>query len=111
MDSKSDYKKVASHEAHKGEFKKCVLLYSGGLDTSTMLKWIGENYDAEVIALTVDVGQLHENLEAAREKALKLGAKKAIVFDAKKEFAKKIILKMKIGKKFWKMKKIWTKKN
>jgi argininosuccinate synthase len=91
MDSKNFYQKVASHEAKKGEFKKCVLLYSGGLDTSTMLKWISENYDAEIIALTVDVGQLHENLEAAREKALKLGAKKAIVFDAKKEFAEKII--------------------
>ena len=36
----SKYLKVASHEAHKGEFQKCLLLYSGGLDTSVMLKWI-----------------------------------------------------------------------
>ena len=46
------YQKVASHEAEKGSFKKCLLLYSGGLDTSMMLKWIQDEYDSEVVALT-----------------------------------------------------------
>ena len=68
MDSSTTYQKIASHEAHKGTFKKCLLLYSGGLDTSVMLKWIQDEYDAEVIALTVDVGQLHEDLESRSRK-------------------------------------------
>jgi len=87
MKTTTSYKKVASHEAHKGEFDKCVLLYSGGLDTSVMLKWIQENYECEVIALTVDIGQSADDLEAIKQKALKLGAKEAIVYDAKTEFA------------------------
>ncbi len=89
--SQSAYQKVASHEAHKGEFDTCVLLYSGGLDTSVMLKWIQEEYQAEVIALTVDIGQLHEDLEAARQKALKLGAKEALVIDATERFAEELL--------------------
>jgi len=87
MDNKSDYIKVASHEAKKGEFKKCLLLYSGGLDTSVMLKWIQEEYDCEVVALTIDLGQTADNLEAIKEKGLKLGAKDVIIYDAKDEFA------------------------
>ncbi|MBI2133105.1 argininosuccinate synthase [Candidatus Woesearchaeota archaeon] len=89
----NDYKKVASFEAEKGKVKKVVLLYSGGLDTSVMLKWIQDEYKAEVIALTVDLGQQAEDLNAIREKALKLGAKKAHVIDAKDEFADSYIAK------------------
>ena len=89
--NRSTYHKVASHEAHKGEFDTCVLLYSGGLDTSVMLKWIQEEYNAEVIALTVDIGQLHDDLEAARQKALKLGAKEALVVDATDRFADELL--------------------
>lgn len=88
---KSAYQKVASYEAKKGEVQKVVLLYSGGLDTSTMLKWIQDEYDAEVIALTVDIGQQADDLEEIRKKALKLGASKAIVIDAKDEFADEYI--------------------
>lgn len=91
MQTASSYQKVASHEAKKGEFKTCLLLYSGGLDTSVMLKWIQDEYEAEVIALTIDIGQLHEDLEAARDKALKLGAKAAYVIDAKDRFANEIL--------------------
>ncbi len=91
LESKSKYVKVASYEGKKGEVKKVVLLYSGGLDTSTMVKWIQEEYKAEVIALTVDIGQQAEDLEAARQKALKLGAIKAIVIDAREEFADEYI--------------------
>lgn len=87
MDTNTTYVKTASHEAHKGEFNTCLLLYSGGLDTSTMLKWIPENYDCEMITLTVDIGQTADDLDAIKQKALDLGAKDAIVYDAKDEFA------------------------
>lgn len=81
------YQKVSSYEGRKGEVRKVVLLYSGGLDTSVMLKWIQDEYQAEVVALTIDIGQQADNLEAIKQKALNLGAVKAIVIDAKKEFA------------------------
>lgn len=87
------YVKVSSYEGRKGEVKKVVLLYSGGLDTSVLLKWIQEQYKAEVIALTIDIGQLADDLEVIRKKALKLGALKAIVIDAKDEFAEEYIAK------------------
>ena len=87
MDVKNTYQKVASHEAKKGEFTKCLLLYSGGLDTSVMLKWIQEQYKCEVHTLTVDIGQTVDNLEEIKQKAIKLGAKSATVYDAKDEFA------------------------
>ena len=91
MDKQNTYLKVASHEAKKGEFKKCLLLYSGGLDTSVMLKWIQEQYECEVVALTVDIGQTADNLEEIKEKGLKLGAKDVIVYDAKDEFADEML--------------------
>ena len=91
MQTTSTYHKIASHEAKKGEFKTCLLLYSGGLDTSVILKWIQDEYEAEVIALTIDVGQLHEDLEIARQKALKLGAIEAVVIDAKDRFAEELL--------------------
>ncbi len=87
MEQNTNYKKVASHEAEKGTFSTCLLLYSGGLDTSVMLKWIAEEYDCEVIALTINIGQTADDLDAIKKKALKLGAKDAIVYDAKDEFA------------------------
>ena len=78
---------AASHEAQKGEFERCLLLYSGGLDTSALLKMIGEKYDAKVVACTIDIGQIHEDLEATRQKALDLGAADALTIDCKAEFA------------------------
>jgi len=65
--------------------KKVVVAYSGGLDTSVILSWIKEKYNAEVIACAVDVGQ-NEDLSTIKRKALKTGASKAYVIDAKKEF-------------------------
>ncbi|MEM0075344.1 MAG: argininosuccinate synthase [Conexivisphaerales archaeon] len=65
---------------------KVVLAYSGGLDTSVAIKWIQEKYDAEVITLTLDLGQ-EENLDTAKEKSLSLGAIKHYTMDVKKEFA------------------------
>lgn len=90
---KSNYIKVASHEGHKGEIKKVVLLYSGGLDTSCMLKWIQDEYRCELIALTVDLGQQLGGLPDIKKKALNLGAKKAHVLDCKDEFAEEYIAK------------------
>ena len=63
---------VASHEAKKGEFNKCLLLYSGGLDTSVMLKWIQDKYESKVVCLTLDIGQVADDLEEIKQKALKL---------------------------------------
>ncbi|HCM52215.1 TPA: argininosuccinate synthase [Candidatus Saccharibacteria bacterium] len=93
MKSKNNYFKVASYEAKVGEVKKILLLYSGGLDTSVMLKWIKDHYKAEVIALTLDLGQQHDDLEAVKQKALKLGALKAITLDVKDEFANEYLAK------------------
>ncbi len=92
MNSQTNYQKVASHEAKKGEFSKVVLLYSGGLDTSVILKWIQDHYEAEVIAVTIDIGQ-NDDFNQIKEKALKLGAKKAYVIDAKEQFADKYLSK------------------
>ncbi len=66
--------------------EKIVLAYSGGLDTSVLIKWLQEKYDAEVITVTVDVGQ-KEDLKEAEEKAKKLGVLKHYSIDAKEEFA------------------------
>jgi len=61
--------------------RKCVLAYSGGLDTSVAVRWIAEQYDVEVIALAVDVGE-EKNYEAIRQKALDVGAIESLVVDA-----------------------------
>ncbi len=62
------YTKVSNYEGRKGEVKKVVLLYSGGLNTSVMLKWIQEEYGAQVVALTIDIGQQADDLEEIRKK-------------------------------------------
>lgn len=93
MKKRTEYVKVASYEGRKGEVNKVVLLYSGGLDTSVMLKWIQDEYKAEIIALTIDIGQMADDLEKIRKKALTLGAVKAFVIDAKDEFANEYIAK------------------
>ncbi|KKQ76970.1 MAG: Argininosuccinate synthase [Parcubacteria group bacterium GW2011_GWA1_38_7] len=87
MHKKTKYKKIASYEADVGAVKKVVLLYSGGLDTSVILKWLKDTYGVEVITLTLDIGQQCDDLDAIRKKAIKLGAQKAIVLDAKDDFA------------------------
>ena len=68
-----------------GSVKKIVVAYSGGLDTSVMLKWLKEKYGAVIIACAVDVGQGKE-LKSLKEKALRTGADKAYVIDARGEF-------------------------
>lgn len=93
MKNKTSYIKVASYEAQVGKVKKVLLLYSGGLDTSVMLKWIQDKYKAQVITLTLDIGQQKDDLEAVKKKALKFGAAKAIVLDARQEFAEDFLTK------------------
>lgn len=70
--------------------RKIVLAYSGGLDTSIILRWLIEQYDADIIAYIADVGQ-GEDLKAARAKALQTGATKVYVEDLKKEFVKDFV--------------------
>ncbi|MBU1131039.1 argininosuccinate synthase [Patescibacteria group bacterium] len=92
MNHSHSYVHIASYEPKSiDEVNRVVLLYSGGLDTSVMLKWIQDVYQAEVIALCVDIGQQTDDLEKIRQKAIKLGALKSIVIDAKDEFAEKYI--------------------
>jgi argininosuccinate synthase len=69
------------------DVKKVVLAYSGGLDTSVAVRWIAEKYKCEIICFCADVGQ-DEDLEAARKKALAVGAKKAVVRDLRLEFVR-----------------------
>ncbi|MDP2919096.1 MAG: argininosuccinate synthase [Dehalococcoidia bacterium] len=73
-----------------GKKEKVVLAYSGGLDTSVAIQWLAEKYNVDIITLTVDVGN-PKDFAAAREKALKIGALKAIVIDAKEMFVKYFI--------------------
>jgi len=72
--------------------KKIVVAYSGGLDTSVMVKWLSEKYDAEIIAVTGNLGQKKE-LIGLEEKALKTGASKVHVIDLKDEFIKEYAFK------------------
>jgi len=70
--------------------EKVVLAYSGGLDTSVAIKWLEEKYSLKVITLTVDIGNVPD-LEAIRQKALRVGAIKATVVDAKETFIKSFV--------------------
>ncbi|MBI5167120.1 MAG: argininosuccinate synthase [candidate division NC10 bacterium] len=72
------------------ELKKIVLAYSGGLDTSVILRWLIETYKCEVIAFCADIGQ-GEELLAVREKALKTGASKVYIEDVKEEFVRDFV--------------------
>jgi len=70
--------------------KKIVVAYSGGLDTSVMLQWLKENYDAECIAYTADVGQAEE-LDGLEEKALATGASKVCIDNLREEFVREYV--------------------
>ncbi|MBA3809634.1 MAG: argininosuccinate synthase [Solirubrobacterales bacterium] len=83
--------KTASYEADPEHVHRVLLLYSGGLDTSVMLKWIGDSYGAEVVCLTVNLGQPGEDYEVIKDKALRLGAIECHVLDAREEFAREYL--------------------
>jgi argininosuccinate synthase len=78
---------TASYEADPASVHRVLLLYSGGLDTSVMLKWIQDEYDAEVVCLTVNLGQPDEDYAVIEGKALALGALECHVVDAREQFA------------------------
>ena len=77
----------------KGTIKKAVLAYSGGLDTSIILKWLAEEYDCEVIAFAADLGQ-GEELDFIPEKAKNTGASKCFVEDLREEFVRDFVFPM-----------------
>jgi argininosuccinate synthase len=83
--------RTASYEADPAEVSRVLLLYSGGLDTSVMLKWIADEYGAEVVCLTVNLGQPGEDYEVIKDKALRIGAIECHVVDAREEFARDYI--------------------
>src|SRR3954465_8347427 len=72
---------------------KIVLAYSGGLDTSVILRWLKENYSAEIIAFCADIGQ-EEELDGLEAKALRTGASKCYIDDLQDEFARDFIFPM-----------------
>ncbi|MFH0793799.1 MAG: argininosuccinate synthase [bacterium] len=74
-----------------GSVKKCVLAYSGGLDTSVIIPWLRENYGCKVVAFSADLGQ-GEDLRPLRQKAIKTGASKIVIKDLKDEFANDFVL-------------------
>ncbi len=77
----------------KPKIKKIVLAYSGGLDTSVILKWLQDNYQCEVVTFTADIGQ-GEEVEPARNKAQSLGVKEIFIDDLKEEFVKDFVFPM-----------------
>jgi argininosuccinate synthase len=75
------------------EIKKVVLAYSGGLDTSIILKWLRDEYNCEVVTFTADIGQ-GEEVEPARAKALQMGVKEIYIEDLREEFARDYVFPM-----------------
>jgi len=90
--TRTPHTRTASYLAEPGEVHRVLLLYSGGLDTSVMLKWIQDEYEAEVVALTVNLGQPGEDYDVVQGKALQLGAIAAEVVDAREEFASDFVV-------------------
>ena len=79
---------------------KIVLAYSGGLDTSVIIKWLKEKYNAEIVAFAADVGQGQE-LDAVRKKALATGASEVYIEDLKEEFVRDFVFPMLRGNAFY----------
>ncbi len=83
--------RTAGYEADPAEVSRVLLLYSGGLDTSVMLKWIQDEYDAEVVCLTVNLGQPGEDYTVIEDKAKRLGAVECHIVDARERFAEEFL--------------------
>ena len=77
----------------KAEIKKIILAYSGGLDTSVIVRWLQNNYSSEVITYTADLGQ-GEELEPARLKAQSLGVEQIFIDDLREEFVRDFVFPM-----------------
>ena len=90
--NQTPHTRTASYEADPSEVGRVLLLYSGGLDTSVMLKWIADEYEADVVTLTVNLGQPGEDYEAVERKARQIGAVECHTIDAREEFARDFVL-------------------
>src|SRR5919112_323171 len=88
----NEQRPLGSYEAGPGEVGRVLLLYSGGLDTSVMLKWIQDEYGAEVATLTLNLGQPGEDYEVIEGKAKQLGAVECFIVDAREEFVEQYVL-------------------
>ncbi len=88
----SDAPRIAAYQADPSKVGRVLLLYSGGLDTSVMVKWIQERYGAEIVTLTVDLGQPGEEWAVVTGKAEQLGAAETVLVDAREEFADDYVL-------------------
>ena len=77
----------------KDQIKRVVLAYSGGLDTSVILKWLQEEYNCEVVTFTADLGQ-GEELEPARKKAEMFGIRQIFIDDLREEFVRDYVFPM-----------------
>ena len=84
---------MTSGDVKTRDVKKAVLAYSGGLDTSVILKWLVETYDCEVVTFTADLGQ-GEELEPARAKAEMFGVKEIYIEDLREEFVRDYVFPM-----------------
>ncbi len=87
----TDSTQTASYVANPDEVGRVLLLFSGGLDTSVMCKWIQDEYKAEIVALTINLGQPGEDYDVVKQKALDLGAVAAEVIDAREQFAAEFV--------------------
>src|SRR4051794_32130545 len=90
--NQTPHTRTASYLAEPGEVGRVLLLYSGGLDTSVMLKWIADEYEADVVTLTVNLGQPGEDYEVIEGKARLIGAVECHTIDAREEFARDYVL-------------------
>ncbi|HEV2775361.1 MAG TPA: argininosuccinate synthase [Solirubrobacteraceae bacterium] len=90
--NQTPHTRTASYLAEPSEVGRVLLLYSGGLDTSVMLKWIADEYEAEVVTLTVNLGQPGEDYEVIEGKARRIGAVECFTVDARDEFARDFVL-------------------
>ena len=91
MTEAGEQQRTASYEADPAAVQRVLLLYSGGLDTSVMLKWIQDRYEAEVVCLTVNLGQPGEDYAVIEDKAKRLGALECHVVDARERFAHEFV--------------------
>ncbi len=92
MTEPGTYPPIASYQADPENIGRVLLLYSGGLDTSVMLHWIQAQYGAEIVTLTVELGQPDEDWRAITQKARDMGAVETVVADASEEFASDFVV-------------------
>jgi len=88
-----EIRNIVKRKARTKPVRKVVLAYSGGLDTSVILKWLQDTYDCEVVTFTADIGQGGE-LEPARRKALKFGVRQIFIEDLREEFVRDFVFPM-----------------